>query len=401
MSRLDYRRKRQRELAPEPEKANPQKRWSGLIVLALLVLVIALVVVLAAQQQGFWDSIVKNDGQELTIDQNTLATIPYSTDQKGVSAVYGNDVVIADVSGVRALSPAGEVKWEVELAFNTPFISVDGSYVLAADKGGKDVYIINNGKLELHSKTQYPILNARVMSDGNFVTITDEPYYKGLVSVRNIRDEEQFVWHSGSVYVIDAALSQNAQRLAVAVIDAQVAIDEESEGSFTSGVMMFNLYESEPYQTHYFHNGLVTNVYKNGVDAFIALADSFVAGFGQTGEIVWSYDYPGAKMHHVAHADSLTAVCMTDADGMQKIVVIDSQGKEKCVIPVETEVRFLSLCADRLAFNRASGIAMYNTDGRELYTISNEFEYSAFKLFDGGRRGLGTTTIAINVIETR
>ncbi len=58
-------------------------------------------------------------------------------------------------------------------------MSVADGYILAADRGGKDIYLIHEGKVLLQTASAHNIINASVAADGRFVVVSDEPYYKG------------------------------------------------------------------------------------------------------------------------------------------------------------------------------------------------------------------------------
>lgn len=51
------------------------------------------------------------------------------------------------------------------------------------------------------------------------IVVSDEPYYKGLVTVKDAKDNEVFVWHSGTAYIVDAVLGGDTDNLALATVN--------------------------------------------------------------------------------------------------------------------------------------------------------------------------------------
>lgn len=79
--------------------------------------------------------------------------------------------------------------------------------------------MIHEGKILLQTASAHNIINASVAADGRFVVVSDEPYYKGLVTVKDAKDNEVFVWHSGTAYIVDAVLGGDTDNLALATVN--------------------------------------------------------------------------------------------------------------------------------------------------------------------------------------
>lgn len=391
MSRLDVKRRKQQEQNGEL----PRSGKVGLIVFFSILALIVIAVVVLNQNYDFLSGITDEKDQQIELGQNTIASLSYSSDVTAGFVRYQDSILSYGKDGVRALSAAGQTEWEVPLSLNNPFVSVAGSYILIADKGGKQVHILHRDKVVLTSKTQYSILSASAAENGDFVTVTDEPYYKGLVTVKNLRDEEKFVWHSGTGYVVDAALSQDGKQLAATTMVVQ--------GKIEASVLFFTLTESEPFQTHSYSGVVINHLEYNQDHSVLAVSDSGLLGFSARGEKAWEYDFGGRLIEKIAHEkDGTSAVAFSSGEqGQPQICVIDGSGRQTASIRPQAKAHYLSMCGGKIAYNRGRNIVVCNLEGEELYSIAANRDLRELVLFAGGTRGAGIGSASFDVIEVK
>ncbi len=404
MSRLDYRRKRQRELERQENGENGflgfVKRHMGLLILAGVVVLVSAAALIAALNPGFGGALFGQSGTALYLDENTIFEMPYTTGEENVIAVQDDIAVFCTREKIMGLSGAGKTEWEIPLRLNDPLVSVAGEYILAADRGGKDIYLIHRGSILLQTASAYNIINASVAPDGKFVVISDEPYYKGLVTVKDAKGNEVFVWHSGSSYVIDAALGSDTNKLAFAVVNTALPAGEGAGGSFSGGVLQFNLYDTEPFQTHTFDGSLITNVFRAG-NGFLAVTDKECIGLTPDGEQSWTYGFGGKSLNKISKSDDLAVFALEETGGRKNIVVLDNNGKEKFVLDNAPNLSYIGSDADRVAYNNGNNITVCDSAGKELYSIQTAKTFTELLLFDGGRRAVGLSASSLDILEIK
>lgn len=404
MSRLDYRRKKQRELERQERGETGWrgfvKRHLGLLVLAVIVVLVSAAALIAALNPDFGGALFGQNGTELYLDENTIFEMPITAGEETVIASMGDTAVFCTREKIMALSGDGRTEWEIPLRLSNPLVSVAGDYILAADRGGKDIYLIHRGSILLQTTSAYNIINASVASDGKFVVISDEPYYKGLVTVRDAAGSEVFIWHSGSFYVIDAVLGSDTNKLALAVINTSLPSSEEAGGSFSGGVLQFNLYETEPFQTHTFDGSLITNVFRAG-NGFLAVTDTECVGIAADGTQSWTYSLNGKNLNKISKSDDLTVFALEDTSGRKSIAVLDNNGNERCMIENAPNLSYVSSDADRVAYNNGNNITVCDSAGKELYSIQTVKSFTELLLFDGGRRAAALSASSFDILEIK
>lgn len=400
MSRLDYKRKKQRELERaergEVGFVGFVKRHSGIIALLAIIVVVAAVWCTIALNPEYAARLMPNNTETLYLDENTIYEMPYTAQESTVLKACGTNAYLCTRDKLTMLSSSGKTEWELSVALNEPILSVNGGYVLAADRGGKNIYLVNNGKIILQTLSAYNIINASVSADGRFVIIADEPYYKGMVTVKDASDKEIFVYHSGNSYIIDAAIGTDTSKLALAVMNTSSTTEDVS--SLSGGIMLFNLYDTEAYKTHFFDGEIITNVFRAD-GGFMAVMNKKAVAVNAEGEILGEYAYSG-KLSKIYKSDRLL-VLVLENEGSKKIAVVDNSGKQA----FEKSVSFLPGCisadGDRIAYGGGNEISICDSAGKELYLLQTAKKFDTFTLFDNASRGVGLTSLSVDILEIK
>lgn len=402
MSRLDYKRRKQMEIERQQRGETGfmwfLKRHIGLIVLGVLVLLVSAAAVAASLNPDFGASLFHRGNSALYLDENTLFEMPYTAGETTVIKVQNNSVIVCTKEKIMGISGAGKTEWELPVRLNNPLVSVADRYILAADRGGKDIYLIHEGKVLLQTASAHNIINASVAADGRFVVVSDEPYYKGLVTVKDAKDNEVFVWHSGTAYIIDAVLGSDTGNLALAAVNT--APPSGGAGGLSGGVLLFHLYDTEPYQTHTFDASVVTNVFRAG-KGFLAVTDRQCVGFGADGAQSWTYSFEGQNISKISTSGDLTVFALESSGGRKSISAVDNNGKVKCTIPNVPSLSFISVDADRIAYNNGNNITVCDSAGSELYSIQTAKSFTELLLFDGGKKAVGLTGTSLDILEIK
>lgn len=389
MSRLDVKRRRRQQVQAQKKLHN-----TGLVIFIAVLALLVLTVFLVNRNINFLDGFTGRQIRDIVLDQNTVSSISYSFDSGTGYIPYKKSVLVYGRDGVKSISANGDIEWEVSLSLNAPFVSVADSYILIADKGGRQVYILNRDKLVLTSKTQYAIINASITSNGDFVTVTDEPYYNGLVTVKNLRDEEVFMWHSGSGYVVDAVLSGDGRRLTVATVSTR--------GKIESGILFFNIFEPEPYRSYTYEDCVICKLYNNFDQTVLAVADDRLAGFNVKGEQSFLFDFADRVLEKVAHdLNGVTAVAfLRGTQGSPELNVVDSS-RQIVEIQLQGKICYLSVNSGRLAYNDDKNIVIGDVSGKQLYKIKTDKDFKDLILFDDAKRALGVGGALLDVIAVK
>ena len=185
-------------------KANGKAYTVYPVKLALAVLAVIVVISLAA-------TVFFGGGSVKTVDIPFEAGSPYS--------VYpaGDDVLVYNNRGAKAVNEKGNIKWEIGTALSEPLVDTADDYVLLCDLAGNHYAASYKGGRQMFEyKLGNDIISAKITDKGYAAFATDTDGYKGKVTVFNKRGRELYVWNSGGGYITDIDLTDNGRYIAAA-----------------------------------------------------------------------------------------------------------------------------------------------------------------------------------------
>lgn len=366
----------------------------------------AIALVLVAVLAVFIYKTVYTELQKAETERNAhvLTTNTANTEEGDlVYAPYKDGIFLASRSEVCCYNTEGVAEWKLDISLLNPFIKVNGSYVLIAGKNTKDYLLIQNGKIVIQANTTYNILNAGVAKNGAFFLVEDEPYYKGRLTVRDSKNKDMFVWHSGTSYIIDAAFNDRTSQIAVTTLTAtpQTSNTQTQTGSYSSALLLFKLHESAPYQTYNFENAMATSVYHVG-GRYIVVTDTSIRAYSSlSGEQMWTYELTPQVLHRVSfHADKLAVLTQTE-DSTQTLHILKADGKCIGTVTGLKNTGDISLADNILATGGGSALSVYRTNGTHLYDVTLPKTYNDICLFANGQCFLGANNIIFDILSAK
>lgn len=193
--------------------------------------VIAAIFVIALLFVGIqlWSALRSYDSYEIRnkIEQQDSGSAKYET-FLGKTVEYNNDgIVYRDLDN--------ELIWNQSFEMSTPMLSICESYLAIYDQGGTSIYIMTTTGLSKKIETSTPISTVCVANQGTVAVLMKEDN----VSTVRLYDRKGNELANGEFYVekgsfpIDIALSYDAQKLAVDMLDVK-------EGKVSSTVSFYN-----------------------------------------------------------------------------------------------------------------------------------------------------------------
>lgn len=130
----------------------------------------------------------------------------YAAFKDGLAVLTTNRLVCYDASGKEMIS--------AERVFKNPCLQTSSKNVLAYDRGGETLVLLNERALLLDIKTERPIITAKLNKQGYITLVTQTEAYKALVTVMDATGTAVFKYYSPD-YILDAVLSSDSAMLAV------------------------------------------------------------------------------------------------------------------------------------------------------------------------------------------
>ena len=394
MSRLNDKRKRLNKQKRALKRKNVMVRLAEnkrpLIVCAVGAVAILLVALMLFGEGGLLFGMGIHNSSK-PIEEFVVHTVPCNVSAMSGFVPYKDDVLLCGRDGLKLINSRGETVWQVNIMLSNPFVSVSGDYILLSEYGGREVYIYNGGELVLMSRTQYSILNAKMEADGRFIVTTTEPYYCGMLMVKDLSDELLFGWHSGSAYIIDAALSGDGGTVAIATLGAQAPL--------TANVLLFDISGEEAKSTQVFENVIVSKLHYNADNTLTVLADDRLIGINTDGAISWTYSF-GDTLEEAEFYGDLVMLRLGGASyGTSRIVVAESDGTRRVEADSAERYKCVGIYGKRIVCASNDAIEINGAGGEWLYTVLPNKDVRDVTLFNNARSALVIGNTSVDVID--
>lgn len=234
-------------------------------------------------------------------------------------STYKDGIVCASANSLLYIDSNGDTVWEENTLIVDPILSVQGSYILIAEKGRKKLCLYNDKKLVYETDDPDNIITASVSSTGDCVLVTDKSNYHGGISAYNKTGEQIYSWASGSYAVIAADISSPSRKIAVSLLNT----DTEAK----SIIMFFDINETQNYAQINVEDTVIYNLTFTG-NTLTAFGDNRMAVISENGDIIADNIMDDVQLTHSAIDSSGIKMLSYDNGIVPMIGTYDKNGRE-------------------------------------------------------------------------
>lgn len=243
------------------------KRHRHKIVRRVMLVIFTVALIIAGTQ--LWSALRSYDSYEIRnkIERQDSGTARYGT-FLGKTIEYNND-------GIVYYDTNDQLIWNQSFEMSAPVLCTCENYLAVYDKGGTSIYILTTTGLSKKIDTSKPISTVCVANQGTVAVLMKEDG----VSIVRLYDRKGKELANGEFYAekgsfpIDIALSYNAQKLAVDMLDVK-------EGKVSSTISFYNFGSVGQNEidnnvgTYTYEDMLISEITYVASDRMIALSDS-------------------------------------------------------------------------------------------------------------------------------
>lgn len=184
-----------------------------LILLVLVAVIVGAVLLVAGLIDRANSSFINGAGVYYPITPDSVLDMKPFPD--GVTVLTGNTVEYVDGTG-KLIAKNSHL-------YSDPVIKTAGKHVLLYDKGGTDLRVEKNGRINNTIKTEAEIGNGAVAPNGTFAyALNADGSYQTHVFVRSASEKLLFEW-GGADYLLGIALSDNGKRVVFSTLSVKNA----------------------------------------------------------------------------------------------------------------------------------------------------------------------------------
>ena len=148
------------------------------------------------------------------VDEN-LPTISIENENANIYA-YDNHIVILKDNKLTIYNASGKEETTINVQVNNPIFDSSGKYLLLADKGSQNVYLIYNTSLQWQKTMEGNVSYITVNKNGAVGVVLTGTTYKSVIVMYSITGNEEFKTYLSSTVATSLAISNNNDYLSFA-----------------------------------------------------------------------------------------------------------------------------------------------------------------------------------------
>ena len=148
------------------------------------------------------------------VDEN-LPTISIENENASIYA-YDNHIVILKDNKLTIYNASGKEETTINVQVNNPIFDSSGKYLLLADKGSQNVYLIYNTSLQWQKTMEGNVSYITVNKNGAVGVVLTGTTYKSVIVMYSITGNEEFKTYLSSTVATSLAISNNNDYLSFA-----------------------------------------------------------------------------------------------------------------------------------------------------------------------------------------
>ncbi|HEY9059143.1 MAG TPA: DUF5711 family protein [Pseudobacteroides sp.] len=293
--------------------------------------------------------------------------IEFGANEKHVFTTCKGLIIESVKNRVKALNEHGEEQWVVSVYAGNPIVKSAGSYIMVADLGGKDVYLLSGKTLKWSQKMTGNIINADVNEAGYVSVVREEKGYRGAVTIINKSGRVVITKKMAKRFVFMSEVSPKGDNLVINGFDAS--------GVKSKAVVILDDFSKDiknaldTGETSLFP---IVGFFDNGDLA--AVGDSSVYLFDDKGKTKWVQKLTNKSVicGDLLTGDSIVAA-LSDMDSSGKITgnktditLINEDGEKSVIYSTDMRVKNIKTYNGIVAVNTGTSVYYINSKGKLL-----------------------------------
>lgn len=356
-----------------PEKTdvhrNDSSKYAVVVSLLLIILILCIAFLVYLKNQGL--SIKELNINELfskgipaaeeRAGGEVISEFKYTREESVGFGVYDGLFVRCGSDGIRFLDEESVEQWSKPLLMNKPMVKSSGSYLLVADSGGKDIYLIKGRSVRWNEKLENAIINADVNKKGFVSVVTEKEGYKGEVIVYDSYGNWMFTTVRAEDFILSARVLASSQRTLITTVN--------TSGDAVKTNLEFVDMHGETQATVTAEDEIVSSAVELGNGWVVAAGSKSVLCINSKGETVWKHSFDRIySITSLSGNKAVAAVRVKDKSslldsGKTYIKMIDTKGKVSDIYSLESDVVNLREHGGIIAVNTGEEVHFINSDG--------------------------------------
>ena len=346
MDRMEFDQGNLQEEAPRRVQRRKRPELKPIWFAAVAVVLLAVVLIAALTDTTAFDGLRRSvTYARAKKDETGCAQLyHYAADRTSCFASLDGSLAIVTNSQLLVMQEDGQVVCNETVKWTSCTVTGTGSLAAAYDIGGSDVYVLNAQGLVRKITCGGEILSVTLTREGRLAVTLNERGYKAAVEVYDEDGVKGFAFHSADSFLMTSSVSRNGKEMAAVTMG-------QSQGSFTSSIVLYKLDRQEAYATCDLAGVAVYDLGLVG-KRYCAVAEDSLHFIDQKGRAAASYSYDGGVLRRCSlGGDGYAAVLLGryKVGSQLRLVTVNSDGKELGSLDLDGDVLSMSACGRYVA----------------------------------------------------
>lgn len=312
---------------------------------------------------------------ELKLLKDNINEVAYDSREHPVFSAYKDYIVKCNNDGIWFLDKKGREVWTLGIALTKPIVKTNGKYLLVADLGGRDVYVLDGKNVYWNDKTEMGILNAEINDNGYVTVVTESEYYNGEVRVYDNHGIELFQKGIANEFIVTAKIDSSQRQMVINLINPTGA----KSNTYFKFYDMANMNSKELKKVEMpIDKGLFPLFWFAGGSSVYTAGNNSIIYMDMNGNIKWEKEYPVVDSACIT-GNKRVAAAVEDKDGL-KLVVISPNGKGYSSTLLNNKALNINSSGRIIAVNTVREVDFFNERGGSIgkYVSKADIEYVLF-----------------------
>jgi hypothetical protein len=380
---------------PEESKQEHTGRKLNIIMFILLCLLLAGLGFFAYAKSHNIDlgslNIFKSNASSESNSGKESLKLQYDTREHTFFDVQNGTIIKYTKDSIKGISKNGEELWTIQLTMANPFVKVSDNGVLIADIGGKDIYVIEDGKIKWNKKLDDNIINACISKKGYVTVVHEAKGYRNAVTAFDLHGGKYFTRYINETNVLSAIASPTGKQVLINSVDTSgVTADSSIELTDIYGKPLAKLTNKDSILAY---AGFIGN------ENIIAAGDSRIVFYDKDHKEKWSKDFKNSEVYSARTvSDKYIAAVVggEDANGSLADVItlkiINTDGKQAAEYKINSEVKGIEAYDGVIAVNTGREVLFINTSGRLEGKFTGQNDITEVRFFNRSEALIVTKT---------
>jgi hypothetical protein len=298
-----------------------------------------------------------NNGQTYVISE-----ISYDKVDNPEFCIYKDSLIVCVKNNIRAYDKKGTVLWNRNITADEPLTFTNGSELLIADKGGRNVYVFYGNEIKWEKRLDEIIINAHINKKGYVTLVQEKEGYKGSVRILDNKGIEVLLRAVAQNHIVSAVLSPSSKFFIINSINT-------SEYNVITKLEFIEMYKKEPFAAITYENEMVPAIKYLNDDSFITVSDMGAVYYDDKRDRVFEYEMNminGAgilldRYIALAESDDKGSNLFDNKEG--SVVIFNKEGQKKAGFNVKENILNINTCSDIISVNTGREIYFIDIDG--------------------------------------